>query len=216
MIMNEAELKSIWQSYDKKIEMILEINKRQLYALQTEKAESKIRSFVKGHTAVMILGIVWIIFLSFLVYHSLDKFYFSLSVSLLIVFNIFAVIAYIRHIAILTSVSIEESITETQRKISLVRTSDNLVGRILLLQTPLYCTWWYTEDLVQNGCVFFWTVNAIIVGLFTAASIFLFIKLSPNNQSARWLRWTNKYFGSEKLTKASEFLQEIEEFKKEN
>jgi hypothetical protein len=214
--MNEAELKSIWQSYDKKIDQILEINKQQLYALQTEKAESKIRSFVKGHTAAMLLGIVWIIFLSFLVYHSLDKFYFSLSVGLLIVFNIFAVIAYIRHIAILTSVNIEESITETQRKISLVRTSDNLVGRILLLQTPLYCTWWYTEDLVQNGGVFFWTVNAIIVGLFTAASIFLFIKLSPNNQSTKWQRWTNKYFGSEKLAKASEFLQEIEEFKKEN
>jgi hypothetical protein len=214
--MNEAELKSIWQSYDKKIDQILEINKQQLYALQTEKAESKIRSFVKGHTAAMILGIVWIIFLAFLVYHSLDKLYFSLSVGLLIVFNTFAVIAYIRHIAILTSVSIEESITETQKKIALVRTSDNLVGRILLLQTPLYCTWWYTEDLVQNGGVFFWTVNAIVVMFFTAAAIFLFIKLSPNNPSAKWLRWTNKYFGSEKLAKASEFLQEIEEFRKEN
>jgi hypothetical protein len=163
----------------------------------------------------MVLGIVWITFLAFLVYHSLDKVYFSISVGLLIVFNIFAVIAYIRHIAILTSVSIAESITETQRKIALVRTSDNLVSRILLLQTPLYCTWWYTEDLVQNGGVFFWTVNATIVALFTAAAIFLFIKLSPSNQSSRWIRWANNFFGSEKLIKASEFLQEIEEYKKE-
>lgn len=213
--MNELELKTIWQSYDKKINQILEINKHQLNALKTEKAESKIRSFVKGHTTVMLLGVIWIAFLSFLVYHSLDKVYFSLSVGLLIVFNIFAVIAYIRHIAILTSVSIAESITETQRKIALVRTSDNLVGRILLLQTPLYCTWWYTEDLVQNGGVFFWTVNGIIVGLFTAAAIFLFIKLSPHNQSSTWRQWTDRFFGSEKLMKASQFLQEIEEFKRE-
>jgi hypothetical protein len=214
--MNELELKTIWQSYDKKIDRILEINKQQLYALQTEKAESKIRSFIKGHTATMLLGIIWIAFLTFLVYHSLDKIYFSVSVGLLIVFNIFAVIAYIRHIAILSSVSIAESITETQRKIALVRTSDNLVGRILLLQTPLYCTWWYTEDLVQNGGVFFWTVNAIIVALFTAGAVFLFIKLSPTNQSAKWARWTYKFFSSEKLIKASEFLKEIEEYKKEN
>ncbi len=214
--MNEAELKSIWQSYDKKIDQILEINKQQLYSLQTEKAGSKIRSFIKGHTIAVLMGIVWVIFLAFLVYHSLNKFYFSLSVSLLIVFNIFAVIAYIRHIAILTSVNIEESITETQRRIALVRTSDNLVGRILLLQTPLYCTWWYTEDLVQHGGVFFWIVNGIIVGLFTAAAIFLFYKLSPHNKSNKWKRWTDKFFGSEKLIKASEFLQEIEEYKKEN
>jgi hypothetical protein len=216
MNMNESELKNLWQLHDKKIEKILAINKQQLYALQTEKAESKIRSFTKGHAAAVVLGIVWIGFLSFLVYHSLDKFYFSLSLSLLILFNVFAVIAYIRHIAILTSVSIEESITETQRKIALVRTSDNLVGRILLLQTPLYCTWWYTEDLVQNGSEFFWTVNAMVVGLFSAAAIFLFIKLSYSNPSAKWLRWTDKYFGSEKLAKASEFLTEIEEYKKEN
>jgi hypothetical protein len=214
--MNESELKNIWQAYDKKIEKILEINKQQLYALRAEKAESKIRSFVKGHTAVMVLGIVWVVFLSFLVYHSLDKLYFSVSVGLLVVFNVFAVIAYIRHIVILTSVSIEESITEAQRKIALVRTSDNLVGRILLLQTPLYCTWWYTEDLVQNGGVFFWTAQFVIVGLFTAAAIFLFIKLSPGNQSSKWIKWTDRYFGSEKLAKASEFLHEIEEFKKEN
>ncbi len=213
--MNESELKNIWQSQDKKIEKILEINKQQLYVLQTEKAESNIRSFVRGHAVVMILGIVWIIFLAFLVYHSLDKVYFSFSIGLLIVFNIFAVIAYIRHIAILNSVSIAESITDTQRKIAMVKTSDNLVGRILLLQTPLYCTWWYTEDLVQNGGVFFWTINATVVILLTVAAIFLFIKLSPQNKSNKWKQWTDKYFGSEKLTKATQFLQEIEEFKKE-
>lgn len=214
--MNESELKSLWQLQDKKIEKILEINKQQLYALQTEKAESNIRSFMKGHAATVVLGMVWIGFLSFLVYHSLDKFYFSLSLGLLILFNVFAVIAYIRHIVILTSVSIEESITETQRKIALVRTSDHLVGRILLLQAPLYCTWWYTEDLVQNGGVFFWTVNAMVVGLFSAAVIFLFIKLSPTNPSAKWLRCMDKFLGSEKLAKASELLTEIEEYKKEN
>ena len=214
--MNESELRSIWQSYDKKIEKILEINKQQLYALQTEKAEFKIRSFVKGLAVAVVGGIVWIAFLFFLVYHSLDKIYFSISVGLLIVFNIFAVIAYIRHIAILASINIEESITKTQKKIAMVRTSDILVGRILILQTPLYCTWWYTEDLVQNGGVFFWTVNAIIVGLFTAGSILLFVKLSPNNQSAQWIRWTHKLFGSEKLAKAAGFLREIEEYKKES
>lgn len=213
--MNESELKMIWQSHDKKIEKLLEINKQQLYALQTEKAESNIRSFVRGHTVVMILGIVWIIFLAFLFYHSLDKFYFSLSIGLLVVFNIFAVIAYFRHIAILNSVSIAESITETQRKIAMVKTSDNLVGRILLLQTPLYCTWWYTEDLVQNGGVLFWIINATVVILLTVVAIFLFIKLSPQNKSNKWKQWTDKYFGSEKLTKATQFLQEIEEFKKE-
>jgi hypothetical protein len=97
-----------------------------------------------------------------------------------------------------------------------VRTSDNLVGRILILQTPLYCTWWYTEELVKNGGLLFWVAQFIIVGLLTSAAVFFFVKLSPNNQSKKWLKWTDKYFGGEKLTKAAEFLQEIEAYKKES
>ena len=34
--MNEADLKSIWHSYDKKIEKILQINVQQLHAIQTQ------------------------------------------------------------------------------------------------------------------------------------------------------------------------------------
>jgi hypothetical protein len=99
--MNESELKDLWQSYDKKIDNMLAINKQQLYVLQTGKAESKIHSFLKMHTFVMLLGIAWVGLLVFLVYYSLDNTYFAISVSLLALFNIFAVLAYIRHIAIL-------------------------------------------------------------------------------------------------------------------
>jgi hypothetical protein len=213
--MKESELKNMWQAYDKKIDKTVQINKEQLKAIQTAKVESTIKSFRKGHVIVMILGFIWIALLSFLVLNSLDKTYFAISVALLVVFNLFAVAAYLRHIIILSSVNIAESVTETQRKVALVRTSDNLTGRILLLQTPLYCTWWYTDELVKNGGLLFWSIQFIVVGLLTFAAIFLFVKLSPSNTSSKWLERTDRFFASEKLKKASELLTEIEEYKKE-
>ena len=213
--MNELDLKSIWQSHDKKIEKLLQINKQQLRAIQTEKAESKIESFKKSHTIVIVLGIVWVLFLGFLLFNVHKNIYFTLSVGLILLFNVFAVALYLKHIIILSQINIAESITETQRKLALVHTSYSQVGRILLLQTPLYCTFYYSDELVQHGGILFWTIQAVIVPALTALSIYLFRKLSDKNMSDNWVKRSDKFFGSEKLHKAISFLKEIEAYKKE-
>ena len=214
--MNEQELKSIWQSYDKKIDKILEINKQQLQAIQTQKAETNIQSFKRNHTIVMRLGSVWVLFLGFLLYNIRHNIYFTISVSLIMLFNVFAVALYLRHIIILGQINIAESITETQRKLALVHTSYSQVGRVLLLQTPLYCTFYYSDALIQHGGILFWSIQAVVVPSLTVLSIFLFRKLSNKNQANNWVKRSDKFFGSEKLRKASAFLQEIEAYKKEN
>lgn len=215
--MNESELKKLWQSYDQKIDKIIAINKVQLTALQKEKANSKVDSFVRTHFIVMLLGIVWIAFLSFLVYHTyLVNIYFAVSAGFIISFNVFAVLLYLRHIIILKEIDITESITETQRKIASVSTSYTQSGRILLLQSPFFCTFWYTDELVHQAGFGFWLTQLAVVSLFTAASIYLYKMLSIHNPSPKWRRITAKYFGAAKLQKALESLREIDEFVKED
>lgn len=209
--MNEAELKNIWQSYDQKINSILAINQQQLRELQSEKAESKIQSFKRNHIRVMFLGVLWIFVLGFLVYHTLHNIYFTISLGSIILFNVFAVLLYLRHIIILSGINIAESITATQKKLAKVYTSYTNSGRILLLQAPFYCTWWYTYELVNNGDAVFWSIQLLIVSLFTALAIYLFKQLSPTNPSDKWRNRSNKIFGAAKLQKAMDFLSEIEE-----
>lgn len=213
--MNELELKDVWQSYDKKLDRLLEVNFQQLKEIQFIKAESRINSFKKSHIIVMLLGVAWIWFLGFLVYHTRNNLYFSISVGLIILFNVFAVVLYLRHIIILSSINIAESITKTQSKLARVYTSYVQVGRILLLQTPFYCTWWYTKDLFLHGGPVFWTIQIVVVTLLTGLAIYLFRKLSLKNKDGNWVKRTDKFFGAEKLQKAIAFLNEIEEFKKE-
>lgn len=214
-IMNELDLKNAWQSYDRKLDRLLEVNFQQLKDIQSIKAESKINSFKKSHIFVMLLGVAWIWLLGFLVYHTKDNPYFTISVGLIILFNVFAVALYLRHIIILSSINIAESITDTQRKLVQVYTSYVQVGRVLILQTPLYCTWWYTAELVHHGGPVFWTIQAITVTSLTGFAVYLFRKLSLNNKSDNWVRRTDKFFGAEKLQNAIAFLDEIDEFKKE-
>jgi hypothetical protein len=118
--MNELDLKNAWLSYDRKLDRLLEVNFQQLKDIQSIKAGSKINSFKKSHIFVMLLGVSWVWFLSFLVYHTKDNPYFTISVGLIILFNVFAVVLYLHHIIILSSVNIGGSIIETQRKLAQV------------------------------------------------------------------------------------------------
>jgi hypothetical protein len=213
--MKELDLTNAWQSYDKKLGQLLEVNFQQLKELQTLKAKSKITSFKRNHIIVMLLGVAWVWFLGFLLYNTRSNMYFSISVGLITAFNVFAVVLYLRHIIILSRINFSDSITETQRRLVQVYTSYVQVGRVLLLQTPMYCTWWYTEELVKNGGILFWTIQFVIVTLLTGLAIYMFRKLSLKNQSENWVKRTDKFFGAEKLQNAIAFLDEIKEFKKE-
>jgi hypothetical protein len=207
--MQEDDLKRLWQAYDHKIDKLVAINKQQLRELQTQKADTKIQSFKRNHIRVMLAGVLWVFVLAFFFYHGLGNIYFAVSVGAVMLFNIFAVLLYLKHIIQLNQIDLTESLAQTQRKLSQVYTSYTQAGRVLLLQAPFFCTFWYTEELVREKDLTFWMIQALIVGFFTALSIYLFRQLSPKNPSDYWRKLSNKHFGAEKLQKAMDILDEI-------
>lgn len=212
--MNEAELKNIWKNYDRKIENLLQINKQQLQAIQSEKAYGRIRSFKRNHIVVMLLGVVWVLFLAVLFRFAPNPF-FMISVGMILLFNVFAVGLYLYHLILLSRIDISKSITATQAQLVKVAASYVHVGRILLLQTPFYCTWWYNDDLVQHGGAFFWIINLGIVVALTLLAVWVFVKLSPKQKPDKWTKLFDNWFGAQKLYQANKFLEEIEEYKHE-
>ncbi|POY38362.1 hypothetical protein C3K47_02900 [Solitalea longa] len=211
--MDELELKSLWQQQSRKLEETLTLNRKLIEEIQTQKAESKIRAFLRNQAVYVVLGILWVWFLGFLVYHT-PNIFFRISIGAIVLFNIYAVAVYIKHIVILNSINIAESITVTQQKLTEVRISLSNVGRILILQTPFYCTFWYSTELFQKAGPQFWIINLCVVAIFCAASIYLYQKLTYKNMHIKWVKSMMESFGGKTLSKAVEFVDEIEKFKK--
>jgi len=212
--MEELAIKQLWHEYDIKLEKSLQLNYKIIREMQTQKAENNITSFRRNQVFGVIGGIIWILILVFLVVNTLHNIYFVISVGLIAVFNIFAVAAYIRHLAMLDQVNITDSVTSAQQKLAAIQNSLNNVGRILVLQTPLYCTFWYNQQLVDHGGAMFWLINLTIVAFFVAISVYLFKTLTYKNIHRKWVRKFIESFGGKKLIKAMEFLNEIEEYQK--
>ncbi len=176
--MEELAIKQLWQEYDRKLEKNLQLNYRIIREMQTRKFEDHISSFKKNQVLGVVTGVLWIAFLVFLVVNTLHNPYFVISIGMIALFNIFAVAAYIRHLWLLDLVDISDSITTAQQKLASIQTSFNTVGRILVLQAPFYCTFWYSQELVDHAGTTFWIINLSIVALFIIASLYLFTTLT--------------------------------------
>lgn len=213
--MEELEIKQLWQQYDKRLEESLRINKQIIREMQTQKAESKINSFQIRQVVGLILGIFWVIFLGFLVVNTLNNLYFAISVGLIMLFNIFAIAVYIRNLELLSQINITDNITDSQQKLATIQSSLINVGRILILQTPFYCTFYYSNELVAHAGTLFWLIQLVALSFFTGLSIYLYRTLTYKNIHRKWVRNIIGSFGGKTLTKAMEFLNEIEDYRTE-
>src|SRR5579864_1459831 len=116
--MEEMELKSIWNAYDKKLEKSLKLNLRIFEDMQTGKAKSKLNALLSIKAVGIGFGIIWVLFLGALVYgNHFKNVYFSASVSMIMLFSILAIVAYIKQIVLINQINYTDSITSTQTKL---------------------------------------------------------------------------------------------------
>ena len=222
--MEDIELKNMWKEYEKKIDeaRILNlqswvVNLKTFEHLQSQKAKSKLNALSSQKKWTILLGIAWVIFLIFLVYNSLEisKIFFVISLSAIALFNIYAIIIYIRHIILIKEIDNSESLVETQKKLAALQTSTLNIPRILFLQTSFYSTFFWSSQWIASAPASFWFITFPITLFFVWASVWLYLNISYKNANKKWFKilFSGKEWTS--VVKATEYLKEIDEFKKE-
>jgi glucan phosphoethanolaminetransferase (alkaline phosphatase superfamily) len=220
--MEDAELKNIWLSYDKKLAdaQLLNaqswaLNLRCFAEIQQKKASSKLRALTIHNIFAVVIGILWILILGALVV--LNHFknpYFSTSLLAILLFSVYAVFIYIRHIDIIAGIDYDKSIIETQQKLAKLQTSTFRSIRIIWLQLPFYTCFWWNTTFVESDPSFWYTALPIALA-FLAVALYLYRNLRPENMHKKWVR-SLMLAGPElkNVVKSIDFLKEIEEFKK--
>lgn len=219
--MEDSELKKLWQSYDQKLEeaRILNmqswaLNLKSFEILQTQKAKSKLNSLKWLKLVIILAGVVWVTILLFLFFKSLSyqNIFFTTSVGIIALFNILAILLYIRHIVLIYQIDNSENVIDTQTKLATLQSSTMNTGRILWLQMPFYTTFFYSPALFNDSK--FWLISVPVTLLFIFFSIWLYKNINYQNTEKKWFKIL---FGSPEWTsvnKAIGFLKEIEDFKK--
>lgn len=222
--MEDIELKNIWQQYDQQIASSKALNLqswslhlRCVEMVQNQKAASKLGALSRFKAWAVALGFVWIFFLGLLVYgNHFSNPYFSFSVTAILLFTIYAVIVYIKHIILIQQINYDGSVTDTQEKLSHLEASTLKSTRIMWLQMPFYTTWFWHSSWIDFSGLRFWLTSFPIALIFTLLAIYLYKNISAENLHKKWVR-TLMMAGPEykSVIQAAGFLKEIEAFKKE-
>jgi hypothetical protein len=221
--MTDEELKNIWKEYDRKLDELKELNlqslafnQRNMEMLQTEKAKSKLNALARFKVFAVVLGIFYVLLLGMLVAaNHFRNIYFSVSISMIMLFTIISIVVYIYHIVLIHKINYSESITQTQEKITTLQTSTVNIMRIIWLQLPFHTTWFWSSRMINFNSWQGWLIPFSITFLFVLATIWLYRNIDLKNVNKKWFRilfssteWTS-------LIKAKNFLNEIDTFKNE-
>ena len=212
--MEDITLINLWKAQEEKLDRTMRLNLFILESMQEQKAQSKLKGLARIKTGAVILGIAYIFLLGLLIYgNQFTNIYFSISLGVILMFNVLAVIVYMQHINLIRHIDYSQSITDTQKKLSRLQAS-TFNTRFLFLQTPFYTTWFWSTEMIEGSGIKFWLISVPIGLLLTVLAIWLYQNLKPENMHKKWVRGFIKRNPEHKsIIEAQEFLNEIEEFK---
>ncbi|MEP6676100.1 MAG: hypothetical protein ABJA78_13140 [Ferruginibacter sp.] len=214
--MDDIELKQLWKAYDHKLERSLALNLHIVTAIQTQKANAKLRSLAIFKKIAVVIGILWVIFLGCCVLHSFayQKIFFVVSALAVMIITSITILLYIYQIVLIRQINNSESITATQTKLSVLQASTLQGVRIAFLQMPFYTTFFFSPAWISSDWAF-WLIPLPITLVFATAAIWLYRNINFKNADKKWFRVLFNTPEWKNVIKAKEFVGEIEKFKEE-
>jgi hypothetical protein len=221
--MEDLELKTLLAAYNQRLEEAKVLNLQSWFLnvkcfedLQKQKAKSKLKSLITFKLFAIALGFLWILFLGNIFYFLLQtsRIFFTISVGVIFIINLAAIIVYVNHIVEISKINNSENVMKAQEQIARLKLSTLKIMRILFLQTPFFCTFWWNTKMIANNPQAFWLISFPIALLFTFASIWLYKNISLKNADKKWFRILFNSPDWKSLVRANGFLHEIETFKK--
>ena len=217
--MDDLELNALWKEYDRKIDesRVLNlqswaVNRQTFEWLQAHRAAARLRpmGIFKGRMAVV--GIVWCVFLGLLLKgnHGQNLF-FTVSIAILLLFNLYAVIVYWQQRAVIRRIDFGDSIVQTQQQLYVLQASTLQVTRILFLQAPFYSTWLWSRQMIASPA--FWFISVPVALALAAASVWLYRHINLANSEKKWFRLLFNGVEWKPILEAIDHLREVEEFR---
>lgn len=212
--MEDLELIALWKSYDQKLEENLRLNRRNAEAITIMKIKSLVRSMAPYKIFVLITGILWIIFLGGVLYHtySFASAFFLGSISIHVVMLAIVLGIYFKQLVFIFQTDITEPLFDTQRRLAWLKSSTLLISRLMFVHIPVWMTFCISEQMMRTP---FWlTVHMGLTFIFIVAAIWLFLNIKYENRDKKWFKLIFNGKEWEPVMKSAELLREIEDYKK--
>jgi hypothetical protein len=219
--MEAEELKNIWQAYEIKLEKSLKLNIRCIEEIQSQKAKSKLKPILLLRIFEIIVHVFVMYFLAKFLYRNLSYMQYAAPAAVLISFYAIALSNCIRQIIIIKQIDYSKSVADIQKKLNLLQLHIVNYVRLTFLCIPTYLAYpiilfraFTNFDILSKLHGSWWTGQIIFTIILIPICIWLYRKVNYKNIDKKWVRFIIKNSAGTAVTKAMDFTNEIDEFKK--
>ena len=224
------EIKSMWQTREANIEKSAKLNTRLLDKIESRKIYSILKPLLIQNQIVLILHLLVIAgLLTFFVYHITNLPY-AASALVLLLYYVYLSVNCIQQIKAVRNVEKYSDIVGKQTALAVLNTHILQYPRLSILSIPVFLSfpvvvmkamidlklnYFDGLDIITHTHGNWWTVELIVYLLFFPAGIWFYQQVKPTNMHKPWVRNMIRRISSKKLYKAAQFLEELQELKRE-
>lgn len=213
--MEDQAILDIWKSYGKQLETHLNFDKHNAEAL----TKLKIQSFLSGMQPLKIFalftGIIWVCFVDVLLInvYPVANIYFLLSAGIQVLLTKLAIGIYLYQLMLIHQMDIDQPVLEIQEKISKLKSSTLWVAKILMLQLPLWTTFYWNKGMLENGNIWLYLIQILVTLIFLLVALWFFFNIRFENRHKKWFRYLFSGKEWEPVMKSMALLEEINAYR---
>ena len=214
--MEDAEILNLWKSYDKKLDENLTLHRKNTEDITRMKVQSFLGSMKPLKVFTILAGLVWVGFVDVLIIglFGVASPFFLVSAIVQVLLTKLSIGIYLYQLILIHSVDIAEPVLETQEKLARLKSSTLWVARLLLLQLPVWTTFYWNESMLSHGSAILWVIQGTVTALFTFAAVWLFVNIRYENKDKKWFRLLFEGYEWTPVIRSMELLRQVDESRK--
>ncbi len=218
--MNDQELQQLWQNSAAHLSANANLIPEQARQISQNDARRHLYSMRPTKITAVLFGIIWVVgvggLLLYLGIFAAEQIslYFLVSMSIQVLLTAVAVGAYLYQLALIQNLDLSGPIVTLQEQLQRLKASTLWATRLLVLQLPVWTTFFWSERLFERGITLPLGLNIALTVLFTAVAIWLFLNIRYENRHQKWFKLLFSGKEWEPLMHAFRVLEEARDYQK--
>lgn len=221
--MELEQLKDIWNTYDKKLDQHLQLNRRILREMKLDKVRSSMHGLTVNRTVSLVVIVLIISALgSFIATHFVLMAP-TISAAILVIFFSIILVSNMHQIVSAQRIDYAAPVIVIQQQLEEMNQHTLRFFRLFMFSCPFYMTYIFLGVYLLTGVDFYQEASAgwfrsqlTFSGVMLVAVLVFNGLISHSNSRYRWVRKLVAGIGGKEVVDSQKFLRELEKFEKEN
>lgn len=222
------ELKSIWQSYDAKLEKTLTLNMHFLELIQSQKVKSKLAPVFRQRIVELAFHLIAVVLLAAFLYANITLFPYAASATLLIAFYLVAITSCLNQLRIIKRMDYSNDIVTIQSSLVMLQTNIVNHARLAVLCIPTFLAYpvvvskaiadlglshLINFDIIAQSNGNWWTAQLYSTIFLIPVCVWFYSQVTYKNIDKPWVKDFIQRSSGTRVRKAMEFVNELNALK---